>query len=153
MPATARTYGPRVDSFVDERLDPAKSTNAALLYLKDLCPCLVAYNFRYAYNSGENKLNRVLCKEDANEYEAFVSRMLKRCKRGVPAPFPGHNHNCKESRKIRVSRIASNESDEKFELAPIQGSYSLDGLAHILGMSYADLLELNPVLVRGSNTG
>ncbi len=151
MPATARTYGLRVDSFVDERLDPAKSTNAALLYLKDLYGMFGCWRLALsAYNSGENKLNRVLCKEDANEYEDICSsRMLKRETKEFLPRFQAITIIAKNPEKYGFPRIASNESDEKFELAPIQGSYSLDGLAHILGMSYADLLELNPALVRG----
>ena len=80
MPATARSYGLRVDSYVDERLDPVKSTNAALIYLKDLYGMFGSWRLALsAYNSGENKLNRVLCKEDTDEYEDICSsRMLKR---------------------------------------------------------------------------
>ncbi|MGA8831615.1 MAG: transglycosylase SLT domain-containing protein [Desulfomonilaceae bacterium] len=151
MPATARTYGLRVDSYVDERLDPAKSTNAALLYLKDLYGMFGCWRLALsAYNSGENKLNRVLCKEDANEYEDICSsRMLKRETKEFLPRFQAITIIAKSPEKYGFQRIASKKSDEKFELAPIQGSYSLDRLAHILGISYADLLELNPALVRG----
>ena len=151
MPATARTYGLRVDSYVDERLDPAKSTNAALLYLKDLYGMFGCWRLALsAYNSGENKLNRVLCKEDANEYEDICSsRMLKRETKEFLPRFQAITIIAKNPEKYGFQRIDSKRFDEKFELAPIQGSYSLDKLAHILGISYADLLELNPALVRG----
>jgi membrane-bound lytic murein transglycosylase D len=36
IPSTARAYGLRVDRRADERLDPARSPQAAALYLKDL---------------------------------------------------------------------------------------------------------------------
>ncbi len=69
MPATARSYGLRVDSWVDERLDPQKSTKAAMLYLKELYGMFGCWRLALsAYNSGENKLNKVLCQEDASEY-------------------------------------------------------------------------------------
>ena len=80
MPATARSYGLRVDSWVDERLDPERSTRAAMLYLKDLYGMFGCWRLAFsAYNSGENKLNRVLCQEDADEYEEICSsRRLKK---------------------------------------------------------------------------
>ena len=73
MPATARSYGLRVDSWVDERLDPARSTEAAMLYLKDLYGMFGCWRLALsAYNSGENKLNRVLCQEDAAEVRGHL---------------------------------------------------------------------------------
>jgi uncharacterized protein YbgA (DUF1722 family) len=56
MPATARQYGLRVDSQVDERLDPEKSTRAASLYFKDLISILGRDSFLLvvaAYNAGD----------------------------------------------------------------------------------------------------
>ncbi|MBR1973282.1 MAG: transglycosylase SLT domain-containing protein, partial [Candidatus Methanomethylophilaceae archaeon] len=35
MYATAKMYGLHIDSFVDERLDPVKSADAAARYLQD----------------------------------------------------------------------------------------------------------------------
>ncbi len=79
MPATARSYGLRVDSWVDERLDPRRSTQAAITYLKDLYGMFGCWRLALsAYNSGENKMNKVLCQEDANEYDEICSsRHLK----------------------------------------------------------------------------
>ncbi len=61
MPATARAYGLEVSAYIDERLDPEKSTVAAAKYLKKLYeqfgnwPLAIA-----AYNCGENRLAKAL---------------------------------------------------------------------------------------------
>jgi membrane-bound lytic murein transglycosylase D len=67
MPGTARGYGLKVDSSVDERTDPRKATRAAARYLRDL-----AFEFGgdalllaiASYNKGENGIRRALKKLD-----------------------------------------------------------------------------------------
>ncbi|MFH0959630.1 MAG: transglycosylase SLT domain-containing protein [Pseudomonadota bacterium] len=151
MPATARSYGLRVDSYVDERLDPDKSTNAALIYLKDLYGMFGCWRLALsAYNSGENKLDRVLCKEDANEYEDICSsRMLRRETKEFLPRFQALAIIAKNPKAYGFMPLSSNLKDLKWEIVPVQGSYSLDKLAQLLNISYPELLELNPALVRG----
>lgn len=151
MPATARSYGLRVDSFVDERLDPVKSTNAALTYLKDLYGLFGCWRLALsAYNSGENKLDKVLCKEDANEYEDICSsRMLKRETKEFLPRFQALTIIAKNPKAYGFKPFSLESEEARIELVPVHGSYSLDKLARVIGVSYPELVELNPALVRG----
>jgi hypothetical protein len=57
LPRTARANGLRVNRQVDERLDPARSTQAAAIYLKDLVSVFGKDSFLLvlaAYNAGDN---------------------------------------------------------------------------------------------------
>ncbi|MDY0108332.1 MAG: FHA domain-containing protein [Candidatus Krumholzibacteria bacterium] len=63
MPATARQYGLRVDDQIDERTDPARSTEAACRYIEYLLNAYGANSFMCAiaaYNKGEHGLLRCL---------------------------------------------------------------------------------------------
>lgn len=61
VPDTARRYGLRVDETVDERRDPEKATDAALSYLSYLFNRFGSwYLAAAAYNSGENRVGRIM---------------------------------------------------------------------------------------------
>lgn len=61
MSGTARELGLRVDGSIDERLDPYKSTRAALKYLKSLYDRYGSWELAIAaYNSGPGTINRAI---------------------------------------------------------------------------------------------
>jgi membrane-bound lytic murein transglycosylase D len=63
MKATARGYGMRIDSWVDERRDPVKATEAAARYLHHLRDRFGSlYLAAAAYNAGAGKVSRSLGK-------------------------------------------------------------------------------------------
>ncbi len=69
MPATARKYGLTVNWWVDERLDPYRSTIAAANYLTDLYKMFGDwYLVLAAYNAGEGKVQKALRRSKKNDF-------------------------------------------------------------------------------------
>ena len=151
MPATARSYGLRVDSCVDERLDPKKSTKAAMLYLKDLYGMFGCWRLALsAYNSGENKLNKVLCAEDASEYDEICSsKRLKRETREFFPRFQALAIIAKNPNRFGFAPLKQHPSKKEFDLVAVSGRYALKDLAWAIGVPYNRLADLNPALFRG----
>src|SRR5882672_977997 len=88
MASTARLYGLRVDRWVDERLDPEKSTVAAASYLRDLHTRYGSWDLaQAAYNAGSVTVDRALrATGPADFWDLTRSRFLKReTKDFVPA--------------------------------------------------------------------
>lgn len=85
--ATGRNYGLEINSYVDERRDPVKSTKAAVSYLNDL---YVEFGSWYlavaAYNAGEGKIRRAIKKYNTTDFwEIAQGKYLKlETKRYVP---------------------------------------------------------------------
>jgi membrane-bound lytic murein transglycosylase D len=91
MPATGRGMGLRIDSLVDERMDPVRSTHAAarhLLYLhrrfRGDWPLAAA-----AYNAGEGRINRGLGRYGATDFWDLANRgdLAQETRRYVPRLF------------------------------------------------------------------
>ena len=71
MRGTGRGYGLRVDSWVDERRDPVKATDAAARHLRDLRERFGSlYLAAAAYNAGAGKVSRGLGKLEPIEADA-----------------------------------------------------------------------------------
>jgi len=90
--ATARLYGLRVDKTQDDRLDPVKSTDAALRFLDDLHNRFGSwYLAAAAYNGGQNRLGRVMMKAKGcqrgtdKDYYTYWHRLPGETRDYVPA--------------------------------------------------------------------
>ncbi|RAX58870.1 hypothetical protein CCZ01_01350 [Helicobacter monodelphidis] len=73
MPKTAKMVGLRVDSQIDERLDPVRSTEGAIAYLKYLHDTFGKwYLAAIAYNCGDGRLMRAIEQAGTDELEVLL---------------------------------------------------------------------------------
>jgi membrane-bound lytic murein transglycosylase D len=88
MAPTARRYGLRVDEWLDERLDPEKSTVAAARHLLDLYAVFGSWNLvQAAYNAGEMRVLQAVRAMGTSDFWTLRSgRVLKdETKNFIPA--------------------------------------------------------------------
>ncbi|MBW1916137.1 MAG: LysM peptidoglycan-binding domain-containing protein [Deltaproteobacteria bacterium] len=84
---TGRYYGLEINTYVDERRDPVKSTEAAIAYLSDLYSEFDSWYLAVAaYNAGEGKIRRAIKKYNTTDFwEIAQGKYLKlETKRYVP---------------------------------------------------------------------
>ncbi|MEO8177581.1 MAG: transglycosylase SLT domain-containing protein [Deltaproteobacteria bacterium] len=80
IPESARLYGLNVDRWVDERLDPLRSTQAAVVYLAELWRRFGSWELAMAaYNMGQAGLTRSIRKYNSNDFWR-----LSRLEAGLP---------------------------------------------------------------------
>ncbi len=148
MSATAKQYGLRIDGQVDERLDPYKSTEAAVKILADL------YNqFRdwrlvlAAYNCGPGKVQQAMRAANCKDYWEIESYLPEQTQRYVPAfiaaAYVMHyydHHDLKPeypSLTLRETRAIK-----------VYQSLSFQEIASACGLSPATITKLNPAFVQ-----
>lgn len=69
MRATGRSYGLKVNKYVDERRDPVKSTKAAVAYLSNLYKQFDSWHLAVAaYNAGEGKIKRAMKQSETDDF-------------------------------------------------------------------------------------
>lgn len=72
IPSTGYKFGLKRDMFVDERLDPQKSTEAAIAYLKELHEMFGDWTtVLAAYNCGEGRVLRLIRSQNVNYLDNF----------------------------------------------------------------------------------
>jgi peptidoglycan lytic transglycosylase D len=148
MASTARRYGLRVDAWVDERLDPEKSTFAAASYLGDLYQQFGSWFLaQAAYNAGEVKISRAIQATGSKDFWVLArTGLLKQeTKEFVPqiqaATLIGRDPN-------QYGFDPGDVTVVPFETIPVPASTDLRGLASTAGIPMDLLRTLNPTLVR-----
>ena len=148
MAGTARRYGLRVDQWIDERLDPEKSTIAAASYLRDLYNMFGSWALaQAAYNAGEVKVSRAIRATGSSDFWtlAKTNHLRTETKDFVPAIHAATLIG------LDPGRYGFEFTDERavaVELVAVPASTDLRRLAPRTGITFETLRQLNPVLVR-----
>jgi len=151
MQAAASDYGLKMNSWVDERRDPEKSTRAAMRYLKWLYNEFGDWHLALAaYNSGPNGpvrrgVSRI--QKDAPTFWDIREFLPKETKNYVPL-YIATAVICMNQEQYGFTKDdLSFEPEFVYETHPIDGSISIKVLAQCLNESVEQIKELNPELV------
>ncbi len=145
---TGKRYGLRQDWWIDERSDIVKSTEAAARYLKDLYSRFEDwYLVLAAYNSGHNRIERIIRRYGQMDYWTMVKRRLlpRETRNYVPSILasliifrhPEHyGFQVKPDKKV------------PFEMVAVGYQVDLQVVAELIGVPLRVISELNPELRR-----
>ncbi len=148
---TGERYGLRVNSWVDERKDPIKSTRAAAQHLSDLYNRFGSWYLAAAgYNAGEGKISRALAMYNASnfwEISADHCHYIKEeTKQYVPKMIAAALI-AKEPEKYGFSKI-SYLPPWTFDEVIVPGNVELKDVAAAIGEDVNTIVDLNPELKR-----
>jgi peptidoglycan lytic transglycosylase D len=149
MAGTARRYGLRVDHWVDERLDPEKSTAAAAAYLQDLYNLFGSWALaQAAYNAGEVAVARAIRNTGSSDFWRLAqSRHLRRETKDFVPQIHAATLIGRDPDRYGFE-FATREAD-RFDTITVPPATDVRKLATTAGLSAPTVRQLNAVLVRG----
>lgn len=144
MPATGRRFGLKITPYLDERMDPVKSTDAAMRYLSLLYEKYDDWALALAaYNSGSGRVNYAIKRSKSRDFWQLKKYLPKETRNYVPAfiaaiylfQFQKDHDLHGEATKIDL-QITDNVEVKSF--------FSFYRIAQITGISLATIRQLNP---------
>ncbi len=152
--ATGRHYGLRSDAWVDDRMDPEKSTRAAARHLKDLYKMFGDWHLALAgYNYSPGKLRRHLrnAERRLGRKATFwdVYRNIPRETRNYVPMFIATSLMLSQPELFRIEKSGDGPIYE-YHHVPVYGMLRLSEVADMAGTNTATIRALNPELRKGT---
>lgn len=146
MLRTAKAYGLEVNSLVDERKDPIKSTYAAARYLKDLYDIYHDWNLVLAaYNCGPGNINKAIRRAGGATDFWSIYNFLPKETRGYVPGFVAANYIMTYYCEHNISPMKM-QMPEGTDTIHINRNLNLNQIAEVCKMNIEQLRALNPEL-------
>lgn len=150
MQATGKQYNLKIDSYIDQRVDPEKSTKAAVTYLRELYREFGDWHLAVAaYNAGPGKIRNGLKRYKVdNFWDLAQHRYLHlETKRYVPKLIAAIMI-AREPEKYGFTNIAY-EAPLTYDKIQVEPGMPLEAVAVISGTNVKEIKALNQELRRG----
>ncbi len=144
MYRTGLSYGLRVNSYIDERMDPILSTDAACRYLKDAYAIFGSWPLAIsAYNCGSGNVNKAIKRAGGSTDYWKVYDYLPRETRGYVPALVGAMYaiNYAKEYGIRPDPAAVPEYVDTFH---VHRNIHLRQISEVMGIPMDDIRDLNP---------
>ena len=140
---TAKLYGLHIDSFVDERLDPVKSADAAARYLKDAYKIFGDWNLAIAsYNCGAGNVQKAIKRAGSRQFWD-IWPFLPRETRGYVPAFVGALYALKYHKEHGIEALAV-PMPAHTDTFKIRKMVHLKQVNELTGAPLEELQSLNP---------
>lgn len=144
MYSTAKSYGLHIDSFVDERMDPVKSAEAAAQYLQDSYEIFGDWNLAIAsYNCGAGNVNKAIRRSGGRRAFWDIWPYLPRETRGYVPAFVGALYTMTYYKEHGIKPEAI-EMPAHVDTFKINKQLHLKQVADLTGAPLDELKNLNP---------
>nr|WP_233210233.1 lytic transglycosylase domain-containing protein [Prevotella sp. MGM1] len=148
MLVTGKHYGLKVNSLVDERRDPVKSSYAAAHYLSDLYKIFGDWNLVIAaYNCGPDQINKAIHRSNGSrDYWQIYPYLPKETRGYVPAFIAANyimTYYCEHNICPMTTRLPA-----KTDTIMVDKNIHLEQIASVCGIDMEQLRTLNPAYRR-----
>ena len=143
MYSTARNYGLQIDSYVDERMDPVASADAAARYLRDAYRIFGDWSLAISsYNCGSGNVNKAIKRSGRRDFWSIYPYLPRETRGYVPA-------------MVGAMYAINYAKEYGLEPAPVQLPAHVDTflvnknvhfrqISEVMGIPLDDLRDLNP---------
>ena len=150
MNATGRSFGLEVNSLIDERMDPIKSTEAACKYLNYLHNMYDDWNLALAaYNSGPGNVNKAIRRSGGKRDFWAIKRYLPRETQGYVPAFIAVNYVMNHGMDHGIYPTAPEYSYFELDTVCVSQSLRFDHIAQFVDLTEEEIAQLNPCYKRG----
>ena len=143
MHSTARNYGLRIDSYIDDRMDPVASVDAAARYLRDAYRIFGDWSLAISsYNCGSGNVNKAIKRAGRRDFWSIYPYLPRETRGYVPA-------------MVGAMYAVNYAKEYGLEPAPVQMPAHIDTfminrnlhfrqISEVIGVPIDDLRDLNP---------
>ena len=144
MLKTGKSYGLEVNSYVDDRRDPIKSTWAAARYLRDMYDIYKDWNLVIAaYNCGPGNINKAIRRAGGKTDYWEIFDYLPRETRGYVPSFIAANYVMTYYCKHNICAMSTSALDVTDTIS-INKNIHFEQIAAVCGIDVQQLKSLNP---------
>lgn len=147
MLKTAKSYGLEINTFVDERLDPFKSADAAARYLTDSYKLFGDWNLAISsYNCGPGNVNKAIRRSGSRDFWSVYDYLPRETRGYVPA-FVGAMYAVKYSKENGL--VANNvQMPAQIDTFEIHRNLHFQQISDLVGIPMDEIRNLNPQYIK-----
>ncbi|MEQ9187798.1 MAG: transglycosylase SLT domain-containing protein [Cryomorphaceae bacterium] len=145
MYGTGKVFGLEINSYVDERSDPVKSTEAAAKYLSYLHEMFGDWNLALAaYNCGEGRVARAIRRSGGKKSYWDIYPFLPRETRGYVPAFIAVNYLFEHARDHYIFAQSAGYKSYEVDSVHVHQQIAFSTIAELLDVDEETVAQLNP---------